>query len=166
MATAAPAPAPASLPPAESRPRPVVRAECLVWRDDRLLLVCNRQPKVEAGWWSLPGGGHEIGELLEETAVRETLEETSVRVTSVRRLAYLMQDERSALQDKSGGLLLSFAFEAAATEGDVVFQDEDIQEARFFTVPEAIALIDSFPPSTYYQPLRAYLTGSAPPGAA
>lgn len=42
----------------------------------RILLIKRR----DNGLWALPGGGHEIGETIEETAVREVKEETGLDV--------------------------------------------------------------------------------------
>ena len=46
----------------------------------RVLLVERGNPPL-AGLWSLPGGGVETGERLEEAIVREVLEETGLQVT-------------------------------------------------------------------------------------
>jgi ADP-ribose pyrophosphatase YjhB (NUDIX family) len=42
----------------------------------RILLV----HKIDNDLWALPGGGHDAGESIAETAVREVLEETGVQV--------------------------------------------------------------------------------------
>jgi ADP-ribose pyrophosphatase YjhB (NUDIX family) len=42
----------------------------------RLLLI----HKTDNNLWALPGGGHDIGERIADTAVREVLEETGIRV--------------------------------------------------------------------------------------
>lgn len=44
--------------------------------DGRLLLI----HKVDNGYWALPGGGHDPGESITDTAVREVREETGVAV--------------------------------------------------------------------------------------
>ncbi len=43
---------------------------------DQVLLI----ERHDNGLWALPGGGQELGENIEQTAVRETLEETGIRI--------------------------------------------------------------------------------------
>jgi 8-oxo-dGTP diphosphatase len=52
------------------------RAQCLVVRENRILMVKHRQDGEE--WWCLPGGGIEQGELPDVAAVRELREECCV----------------------------------------------------------------------------------------
>ncbi|MFJ4014522.1 NUDIX hydrolase [Streptomyces sp. NPDC090026] len=56
----------------------VVPSVTVVVRDDhgRLLLI----HKTDNDLWALPGGGHDIGERIGDTAVREVEEETGIRV--------------------------------------------------------------------------------------
>jgi ADP-ribose pyrophosphatase YjhB (NUDIX family) len=44
--------------------------------EHRVLLI----QRSDNGDWALPGGGHEIGERIGETAIRETREETRLEV--------------------------------------------------------------------------------------
>ncbi len=46
------------------------------------VLLVQRGGQPLAGYWSLPGGGVETGERLEEAIAREVLEETGLRVTA------------------------------------------------------------------------------------
>ena len=62
------------------------RAQCVVHRDARILMVKHRQDGQE--WWCLPGGGVEPGETPEYAALRELEEECGVRGRSVRRLSH------------------------------------------------------------------------------
>ena len=51
----------------------------LVFRNDRILLV-ERGKEPLKGYWSIPGGVVEVGELLENAVRREVLEETGLHV--------------------------------------------------------------------------------------
>ncbi|MFF9237224.1 NUDIX domain-containing protein [Streptomyces sp. NPDC014801] len=59
----------------------VVPSVTAVVRDDsgRLLLI----HKTDNDLWALPGGGHDIGERIGDTVVREVLEETGIQVEVV-----------------------------------------------------------------------------------
>ncbi|MCZ7415678.1 NUDIX hydrolase [Streptomyces sp. WMMC897] len=65
--------------PAAPAANSVVPSVTAVVQDDsgRLLLI----HKTDNGLWALPGGGHDIGESITETAVREVREETGIDVT-------------------------------------------------------------------------------------
>jgi len=59
--------------------RPVPAVSALVFRDGAVLLV-KRRDEPNRGLWSPPGGSVELGETVQDAAVRETLEETGVEV--------------------------------------------------------------------------------------
>ena len=44
--------------------------------DGRVLLTRLTYPEVKAGWWTLPGGGIDFGEMPTEAVLRELTEET------------------------------------------------------------------------------------------
>lgn len=59
--------------------RPVVGVGAVVLDGNRVLLVKRGHAPLK-GHWSLPGGGVEIGETLEQAVAREVLEETGVTI--------------------------------------------------------------------------------------
>ena len=64
-------------------PNSVVPSASAVVTDElgRILLIKRRDNEL----WALPGGGHDVGETIEQTAVREVKEETGldVEVTAI-----------------------------------------------------------------------------------
>jgi 8-oxo-dGTP diphosphatase len=69
----------------------MIRAQCIVQRGNKLLMVKHRVDGVE--WWCLPGGGVEQGETAEQAAIRELTEECGVTGTLVRQTSRAVDDE-------------------------------------------------------------------------
>lgn len=61
---------------------PRVGVGAIVWRGDEVLLIRRGQPP-KAGEWSIPGGGLELGETVDQAAVREVFEETGIEIRVV-----------------------------------------------------------------------------------
>ena len=59
--------------------RPLVGVGALIFRRDRILLA-QRGKEPLKGWWSLPGGLLELGELLADGVRREVREETGLEI--------------------------------------------------------------------------------------
>jgi 8-oxo-dGTP pyrophosphatase MutT (NUDIX family) len=62
------------------------RAQCLVIRENKILMVKHRQGGEE--WWCLPGGAIEKGETPEEAAIRELKEECLIDGKVIRQTGY------------------------------------------------------------------------------
>jgi 8-oxo-dGTP diphosphatase len=60
--------------------QPIVAVGVLLLDGDRVLLVQRARPP-QVGRWTVPGGGVELGETLEEAALRELGEETGLQCT-------------------------------------------------------------------------------------
>ena len=72
----------------------MARAQCIVYRDDKLLMAKHRMDGEE--WWCLPGGGIEFGETPSEAALRELEEECSVKgriIAEVSHITYPPESE-------------------------------------------------------------------------
>jgi 8-oxo-dGTP diphosphatase len=111
----------------KSIPHLTVVVLVFICRDDVLLLVKQSYGKQ---YWSLPGGVVELGESLEQAAIREVKEETGLDVR-LRRVVglYSKPDENS----------LAVTFEGEAI-GGTLMPTLEISECRFFPLhqlPEA-----------------------------
>lgn len=104
-------------PPAEPR----IGVGCIVLRGDEILMV------REKGRWSLPKGGLDAGELVQQGAIRETYEETGLHV-EVRELAFVVE-----FQAKTWGHHIQFFYLGRETGGVLGPRDPDreVQEAKF-----------------------------------
>jgi len=90
--------------------------------------------------WGLPKGHVEAGERIEETAVREVHEETGLRGKVERKLGQISYTYRS--KNHEGGPLriakrVTF-FLLAYLEGEVHGHDYEVDEARWFSLDEAL----------------------------
>lgn len=63
--------------------KPITGASVLVYNKDKFLLI-KRGKDPYLGHWSLPGGSQEVGETLEEAAIRELKEETDLTATNMK----------------------------------------------------------------------------------
>ena len=59
--------------------RPFVGVGAVIVQDGQVLIVKRKYDPL-AGQWSLPGGGVELGETVEDSIVREMLEETGLEI--------------------------------------------------------------------------------------
>ena len=73
-------------------------AGVVVTNTKKQLLIFKRS---ESGVWSLPGGHMDIGESLEETAIRETYKETGITLNSLR-LIRLVSGKDAVIRDAEG----------------------------------------------------------------
>ena len=82
---------------------PAVGVGVVVLDQDRLLLV-KRRYEPDVGLWTLPGGLVELGEEVEEAAVREVEEETGVKVE----LQGLLDVLNKVVRDEEGRVKFHF----------------------------------------------------------
>ena len=103
---------------------PRIGVGCIVMRGDEILLVRER------GRWSLPKGGLESGELVQDGARRETFEETGL-VVELRELAFVVE-----FQAQTWGHHLQFFYTGREAGGKLEPRDpdRDVQEARFVPI--------------------------------
>ncbi len=103
---------------------PRIAVGCIVLRGDEILLVRER------GRWSLPKGGLEAGEMVQDGARRETFEETGL-VVELRDLAFIVE-----FQAETWGHHLQIFYTGREVSGELKPRDpdRDVQEARFIPI--------------------------------
>jgi len=160
-----------SIPPGDSRPRPVcgacgfvhyldpkVACGCVVDLDGRLALIRRAIPP-QKGFWSFPCGFMEVDETTEAAAVRETKEETGLDVALEGHLGTYSYPDSFY-----GGSVVVVVYAARAT-GGTPKADDDVDEIRL--VPPAEIPWDRLAFRSSVAALRDWLRRrglDAPPG--
>lgn len=103
-----------------------VVAGCVIQRDDKFLLVQEKQPKAY-GLWNLPAGRVDVGEAFEEAAIRETKEETGFTVE--------IQQEIQTVHTAVDRPVLH-AYKAQIISGGLRVNVSDLLDVRWFTFEE------------------------------
>ncbi len=115
--------------------RPYLVVSAAVFRDDRVLIVRRARPPAH-GLYTLPGGGVELGETLEQAVIREIREETALEIEPVALVGF-----RQAITRDAGGrverhfVILPFA---ARFLGGEILLNEELAEAHW-RLPDEIA---------------------------
>jgi len=113
--------------------RPLIGVGVLIRDGDRYLLV-RRAAEPDAGLWSIPGGLVELGEGVEEAAVREALEETGLEVEIKELLGVVDKIER----DEEGRIRFHFVIidYLAEARGGTLRPSSDALDARWVRVED------------------------------
>ena len=92
------------------------------------------QKREDNGFWGLPGGGIDIGETVEQGAIREVLEETGLKVT-VKRLVGIYSDPKAhCVLIYPGDVIVqgvTIAFECQVWAGELEISDESTDIGYF-----------------------------------
>jgi 8-oxo-dGTP diphosphatase len=117
--------------------RPYLAVSAAIFRDGRVLIV--RRARAPAhGLYTLPGGGVELGETLEEAVIREVREETALDVAPVALAGY----RQAIARDGSGRIERHFVilpFAARWISGEIVL-NEELAEAHWLFPAELAGL--------------------------
>jgi 8-oxo-dGTP pyrophosphatase MutT (NUDIX family) len=103
-----------------------VVAGCLIRKDNKYLLVQEKQPKAY-GLWNLPGGHVDKGEDIEAAALREAKEESGYDVELV---------DEIAIYHESTGRPVKHIFSAKIVGGKLLPQPEEILDVKWLTFDE------------------------------
>ncbi len=117
--------------------RPYLAVSAAIFRDGRVLIVRRARPPAH-GIYTLPGGGVELGETLEEAVVREVREETALEVRPVALAGY----RQAIARDANGAIERHFVilpFAARWISGEVVL-NEELGEAHWLMPAELAGL--------------------------
>ncbi len=114
-------------------------ASCICLNDGKLLMVLQGTPEEEKRW-SVPSGGLEMGETLEDCAIREVWEETGY-VVKIKEKLHIKEGISFGIQFKVQ------YFSAEIVGGSPIIQDPDglIYDIRWVSFEELKLLNLSFP---------------------
>jgi 8-oxo-dGTP diphosphatase len=117
--------------------RPYLAVSAAVFRDGRVLIVRRARPPAQ-GLYTLPGGGVELGETLEQAVVREVSEETGLAIAPLG----LAGHREVVARDADGRIERHFvilAFAARWIAGEISLNDE-LSEAHWLRPSELSGL--------------------------
>ncbi len=113
--------------------RPYLAVSAAIFRDGRVLIVRRARPPAH-GLYTLPGGGVELGETLEQAVIREVREETALAVEPVELVGF----RQAIARDQAGRVERHFVilpFAARWIAGEVAL-NEELAEARWLVPAE------------------------------
>jgi 8-oxo-dGTP diphosphatase len=108
--------------------RPYLAVSAAIFRNGKVLIVRRARPPAQ-GVYTLPGGGVELGETLEEAVIREVREETALEVAPVALAGY----RQAIARDGDGRVERHFVilpFAARWVAGEVSL-NEELAEAHW-----------------------------------
>ncbi|MFA5886382.1 MAG: NUDIX domain-containing protein [Patescibacteria group bacterium] len=103
-----------------------VVAGVVIRQDGKFLLLQEKQPKAY-GLWNFPAGHVDIGESLEQAAVREAKEESGYDVELIKELAIFHVQSTDVVKHAFAGKIVG---------GELKFPVDEILDAQWFTFDE------------------------------
>jgi ADP-ribose pyrophosphatase YjhB (NUDIX family) len=117
--------------------RPYLAVSAAIFRDGRVLIVRRARPPAH-GLYTLPGGGVELGETLEQAVIREIREETALDIEPVELVGF----RQAIARDAAGRIERHFVILpfAARWIGGEVALNEELAEAHWLAPAELASL--------------------------
>jgi 8-oxo-dGTP diphosphatase len=130
----------------------------IVWRGDEVLLIeqyVTGGGKSTETMWTLPSGGINKGEIPEDAVSREIMEEAGASVLDKPEKRFSCE----CLNKNDDSVCIAIAYEFHESAGDLVPRDPDcdVIQAKFFSVAEAIAKLETIPYPEMKEPVIDYL---------
>jgi len=110
--------------------RPYLAVSAAIFRDGRVLIVRRGRPPAH-GLYTLPGGGVELGETLEEAVIREVREETGLEIAPVDLVGFRQAISRNA-EGRVERHFVILPFAARWMHGEISL-NEELAEAHWLT---------------------------------
>ena len=117
--------------------RPYLAVSAAVFRDGKVLIVRRARPPAH-GLYTLPGGGVELGETLQQAVIREIREETALDIEPVQLVGF----REAIARDKAGKIERHFVILpfAARWIGGEIALNEELAEAHWLAPGEIAGL--------------------------
>lgn len=111
-------------------------ASAIIIKDNCVLMIRT----IDSNSWSIPSGGVEVGETLEEACIREVAEETGYEVKIVKEL----HTKKTIIKEYK---VTTQYFLCEITGGDIQYKDpdEEIEEISWMNSSEISKLIYTYP---------------------
>jgi 8-oxo-dGTP diphosphatase len=108
--------------------RPYLAVSAAIFRDGRVLIVRRARPPAH-GLYTLPGGGVELGETLEQAVIREVREETGLAIAPLGLVGF----REAIARDDAGHIERHFVILpfAARWVGGEITLNEELAEAHW-----------------------------------
>ncbi|MGL5152114.1 MAG: NUDIX hydrolase [Clostridium sp.] len=128
----------------ECRPLIMAAAGVLIINKEGEILLQQRTDNLK---WGIPGGAMELGETFEEAAIREAYEEVRIKVKSLELFnVYSGQECFNTYPNGHQVYNASAIFISSNYEGEIVLDEEESYDARFFKVEEFPSIEEINPP--------------------
>jgi 8-oxo-dGTP diphosphatase len=117
--------------------RPYLAVSAAIFRNGRVLIVRRARPPAH-GLYTLPGGGVELGETLEQAVIREVREETALDIAPVDLVGF----RQAITRDDSGRVQRHFVilpFAARFIRGEILL-NEELAEAHWLAPADIAGL--------------------------
>ncbi|MDQ1282045.1 MAG: 8-oxo-dGTP diphosphatase [Patescibacteria group bacterium] len=110
-------------------------AGTLVTKGKKILLVQEKH-KEALGLWSLPLGKVDMGEEIEQAAVRETLEETGFFVKTIENKNYLIIGKDFKSLKKFNNKMIKLNIYKSKIDSGKLKKGDDVLDVKFFNIKE------------------------------